>query len=134
MFLQVYYSLYHKEMSLTKTGLSMHGALSGPCPSFCTYHSKISALAECVRVLRSCYQDHGHMETMPAQKVNLSDRDSIPVSLDTMMSNHQRVDKTMPHTSQPSGWQVHWWSGKLVNPSYSPITKSIRTQMAAILV
>ena len=23
-----------------------------------------------VRVLRSCYQDHRHMETMPAQKVN----------------------------------------------------------------
>ena len=31
------------------------------------------------------------------------DRDSIPVSQDTMTNNHQRVDQTTPRTAQPSG-------------------------------
>ena len=50
------------------------------------------------------------------------------------MSNHQRVDKLCLRSLSHRGWQVHWWRGNLVNPSYSPITKRIRTQMAAIFV
>ena len=50
------------------------------------------------------------METMPAREIYCPDRDSIPVSQDTMMRNQQQVDKTMPQTSQPSGLASHLYN------------------------
>ena len=90
-----------------------------------------------VRVLRSCYQDHGHVETMPAQKVNPFPAQTWIRSQFLMTQWWAIISELTRLCLRPlshRGWQVHWWSGNLVNPSYSPITKSIRTQMAVILV
>ena len=77
-----------------------------------------STLVECV----------GNHSSPSNYSIYCPDRDSIPVSQDTMLSN--LCLRPLSHR----GWQVHWCSGNMVNPRYSPITKSIRTQMEAILV
>ena len=46
------------------------------------------------------YRDNANQRN---ESLYCPDRDSIPVSQDTMTSNHQRVDKTTPQTAHPSG-------------------------------
>ena len=119
-FLHIYYSLYHKDMSLMKTGLSMHSALSGTCPLFCTVLSLLNnyKLIHYKYIGGVCWS----------------------FKVDPSFSGHNTEQSSASGQEYASYLSaigsVKYIGGVLtwLIPHKSPNTNSIRTQMAAILV